>query len=1486
MSELKKNILQRFLLLFLLNLYYFASFAYDTKSKSSLANDGHFLANNNFIEDTTIKFFSLNNFGKILTSKSAINYQFIRNTQHSNFQKLVEGEDLSKGVYDILNLKQNFINASFSEPTSLAQSSSFSNFFIGNNPQYWKIDQPNYDGLHFQNIYPKIDLKIYSSTERIKYDIILKPGFDLSDLKTNYEGAEKVTITDDGLGILIVSKFGIFKEHIPEVFQIINNKKILIECKYTIKNKIISYEINNYNANYDIVIDPTLIYSSYFGSVGDDYFVIGDIAEDITGNIYTTGSSTNLNFPTTPGSYNQLYGGGLTDIFLMKFDASGTLLASTFIGGNDYDFGFGIDVDMNGNPILGGDSWSGNFPTTPGTYQPVHSPVAATNGDITITRFTPSLNTILNSTFVGGNADEQPHELVAGSNGNIYLGGQAKAGMPTTAGCYQTNCGGDYDYFATILDANLINLLASTYIGNTARDRGNGIAIDNSFNVYLTGYVEGAFPTTPGAFDVTINGGTSDVTVVKFNPTLTNLVYSTYLGSSGADLAQSSIEVVNNEAIVVGTAGSVNFPTTPGAYSTTFSGGSDVFITKLNANGAGLVFSTLLGSPNNDQGWNIYLDPNGNIGVTGNCANNFPITTCAYDNTFNGGTADAFISIFNNNCSSLLYSSYFGGSLDESGRALKINGNQHLLFGNTSSADIDMIGTPFDNSYNGTRDIFVAVFDDLSFTGSFTYTNSCSSSPVSFSSGVGIQTASWNFGDSTSGSNNTSNLLNPTHLFTNVGLYTITLIASNNCATDTIVQLLTIVPSDTTSTIEDTTVCIGSSLLLTATGGTSFVWNNGITSTNDSVVITPSTNTQYIVTAQTAGCNALPDTVNVTIIQNSTLNIIGDSIVCSGNTLTLTAAGTTGNFQWSGPISSTNDSITFTPLISSFVYLQEIGGVCSNAIDSLQITVSNSLVTNAMSDTIVCPNSNITLTVTGGSNYIWNNGITSNNDSVLVTINNNTQFIVYAQSVGCPSFPDTINVTVSPIVTATITGDSTVCLGQSITLYANGNATGFQWTGGIVSNNDTVTINPVVDTIIYLQGNTGLCNSAIDSVNIVVSNIPSVTYTYSSILCANSNINFNAIGNNVTNYYWNFGDSLSNPLYYSFQQNPIHAFNNQANFLVSLIGSNSCGADTSTQLLAVGIGPNANLPEDSTICVGQQITLISTGGTQYNWSGAISSTNDSITISPASNSIYTLTISNGVCFGLTDTIIINVEYPSNIKIIGDNNLYCPGDSVKLYGSGANNIVWDIYGNLIYDNQIIITPNTSGMVWASNFSNVCPVSRDSFFVNVAPRSEANFSISIDSCLNIISLLNNSTGASTYKWQVLDFIDSDALSPQFEITESTAYEILLITNPNSNCADSSFQKIFIDDNFGNHYFIPNTFTPNNDGLNDEFIITTWNQCRYFKLYIYNRWGNQIHFTEGTSVKWNGIYEGLDAPIGVYVYLLQIGEQEKTGTVTLFR
>jgi hypothetical protein len=204
-------------------------FVYGSLNGIEIINNGYFLKNNNLINDSSITYFSNNKFGKTLITENSINFQFIKKKVSHNVQNISEGNLTPEAKqYDILNIKQNFANAHFSDPSPIFETKSSSNYFIGNDPKNWHVNQPNLNGLFFKNIYNNIDLKIYSSGIKIKYDIVLKPGANIADIKTSYQGAENVKTNNNRSKIIIETKFGIFEESLPEVFQIIDNKKILL----------------------------------------------------------------------------------------------------------------------------------------------------------------------------------------------------------------------------------------------------------------------------------------------------------------------------------------------------------------------------------------------------------------------------------------------------------------------------------------------------------------------------------------------------------------------------------------------------------------------------------------------------------------------------------------------------------------------------------------------------------------------------------------------------------------------------------------------------------------------------------------------------------------------------------------------------------------------------------------------------------------------------------------------------------------------------------------------------------------------------------------------------------------------------------------------------------------------------------------------------------------------------------------------------------
>jgi hypothetical protein len=269
-----------------------------------------------------------------------------------------------------------------------------------------------------------------------------------------------------------------------------------------------------------------------------------------------------------------------------------------------------------------------NFPTTPGAFQ---TDFTANGVSGFVTKLNPTGSALVYSTYLGANVNAIALDI----DGNAYLSSEH---VPPTPGAFQTTPGdrASADAGVTKLNADGSALVYSTFLGGSGEERGFGIAVDAARNAYLTGRTGSPdFPTTPGAFQATLTSPFfGDAFVAKINPDGSALVYSTYLGGGSNDVGSAIAVDTSGNAYVTGQTFSSNFPTSPGAFQTTSSGGSDAYMTILNSTGTALVYSTYLGGSNEDVGNGIAVDPAGNAYVTGQTrSSNFPTTAGAVQQT-------------------------------------------------------------------------------------------------------------------------------------------------------------------------------------------------------------------------------------------------------------------------------------------------------------------------------------------------------------------------------------------------------------------------------------------------------------------------------------------------------------------------------------------------------------------------------------------------------------------------------------------------------------------------------------------------------------------------------------------------------------------------------------------------------------------------------------------------------------------------------------
>jgi hypothetical protein len=366
---------------------------------------------------------------------------------------------------------------------------------------------------------------------------------------------------------------------------------------------------------------------------------------------------------------------------------------STFLGGNGFDQANAIAVDSAGNAYVTGITYSTNFPTTSGVVQ-------STVADVFITKINPSGSSLVYSTYLGGSAVDEGYGIAVDAAGDAYVAGAANSlNFPTTANAFQPSCGGSpacsANAFLTKLNPTGSALLYSSYLGGSFCFA-YGVALDGSGNAYLTGYATDGFPTTPGAFSIAFNGGSYDGFVAKVNPTLSgssSLVYSTYLGGNSEDALFAIATDAAGDAFVSGWTSSPNYPTTPGAFSTTYNGSLDYFVTKIDPTGSTLLYSTYFGGYSQNYPSGLAVDSAGNAYISGNTYGGIPTTPGAFQ-TQAGGSYHAFAAKLNPLGTALVYSTYLDGSYGEGSFAIAIDSSgDAYVTGYTNSSDFPTLGT-------------------------------------------------------------------------------------------------------------------------------------------------------------------------------------------------------------------------------------------------------------------------------------------------------------------------------------------------------------------------------------------------------------------------------------------------------------------------------------------------------------------------------------------------------------------------------------------------------------------------------------------------------------------------------------------------------------------------------------------------------------------------------------------------------------------------
>ena len=576
-------------------------------------------------------------------------------------------------------------------------------------------DVPVWSGVRYEAIYPGVDLEITGSGGAIAPRFVARASADVASLlkaALSVEGADSVACEGGVIrcrtsaGDVFVPLFG--------VVSAADGSDLSVGASPEARGCTVARPFARMSASGTAARTgsfPGLVYGTFLGGIGMDRAYA--IASDASGNAYVTGQTASESFPITPGSFSNLYHGE-SDAFVAKLSADGSLLLyAAYLGGDKGDYGMGIAVDSAGGAFVAGSTASPNFPVTAGAFDTTYTGAGYT--DPFVARVTPDGTALVYATYLGGDGmfNDEGRAIAVDASGNAYVTGWTLAAdFPVTPGAFQPVRGSDWDAFVTKVAPDGGALSYSSYLGGDGTDTGYGIAVDSSGRAYVTGGTSSAnFPVTPGAFQPVRSGG-SDAFIARISSGGTTLLDGTYLGGSSGEYATDICLDASGNVYVAGDTPSTNFPTTPGAFRTTFCGGVwDGFVTKLHFGGVGLAWSSYLGGSDSDAIDGIAVDASGNAYVAGwTTSTNFPVSAGA-PQTVIAGAGDVFVARFGPDGTTLPFATYLGGVASDTGYGVAVDASENAITtGYTQSSNFPVTEGAFQTHYGGGLifDAFVA----------------------------------------------------------------------------------------------------------------------------------------------------------------------------------------------------------------------------------------------------------------------------------------------------------------------------------------------------------------------------------------------------------------------------------------------------------------------------------------------------------------------------------------------------------------------------------------------------------------------------------------------------------------------------------------------------------------------------------------------------------------------------------------------------------
>lgn len=1111
--------------------------------------------------------------------------------------------------------KVRFVDAQTPKAQAYGQHRDYNNYFVGNDPSRWKGHVPIFDGVRYQHLYQDIDLRVYSSEQYFKYDFELAPNAQAQRIRLQYDGVDALRIDPQTGHLHIGTSVGELVEQQPYAYQIVAGKQQAVACQFRLldSHTVGFYFPNGYNSQQALVIDPVLVGATLSGSSSTNY---GHCATyDAQGNIYTGAISFGAGYSTNVGAFDTNFNGGGTDIAISKY--------------------------------------------------------------------TPDAANRLYGTYMGSNGGDYPHSLIVDYANQIHvLGSTDGANFPTTTGAFQSAFGGNTDIIVGILSTDGSSLVGATYMGGSGSDgrstatsnygdtyRGE-IMIDQWGNTFVAcGSQSSNFPVTAGTVQTTLNpagggwdGSPQDGVLFKLNPDLSELVFSTYLGGNGQDMAFGVRVAEDASLYVCGTAANANFPLGDnlGAQATFGGGSNDGFLLHLNASATQILSGTFRGTAGVDHAFFLDIDEaTEKVLIYGQTDGNMPLVPA---DVYGQAGGDIFITAYDYQLGTIQYATALGNNGGLVPVAFMIDGCGYIYLSGYSGSGFPTTPNALYTSSAGSFYLGVLEPNAIGLNYGTYYTeNHVDGGTSRFDrNGIVYQGVCSGGGFACTADAWATNQ----NAGWDIGVFKI------DFQTPSVNAQAAAAPFSTgCAPFEVDFTNLGSSAL-------EYLWffgdgDSSILDEPSHLYTQPGTYDVLLIASDPTSCN-IADTAFLQIIVLSNTTVLHDTSHCAANgalVLDVSLPISDVSYLWNNGSTLPTQSVS----ADGTYWVQSLYNNCTQT-DSFVVDIVTP-VFGLPPDTIICGSQYVVdVTHPDGTFYAWQDG----SNSPIYTITQSGLYMVLATVQGCTVYDD-MNVTLTNITDLQLP-DVSVCDGTPISLDATipePNAL-YNWSNGSTAAIQNITLSGTYSVTITA----GVCTDT-DEISVTYGNIV-IELGDDLALCNGETATLNAtptLPANGLSYNWNNGATTA-----------IISPTQSGTYSVTVSSAEGCTAqDQLTLVVAQPLTP-FSLGDDKTVCRGDYV-LLTAPATAPNIIRAWQDGSSADTYLPTSSGTYWLELRTD-CDTLRDEVQITIkDLPFIENPVAVPNAFSPNSDNRndVFKPTVNGIsgeyefrVYDRWGQLVFE----------------------------------------------------------------------------------------------------------------------------------------------------------------------------------------------------------